>query len=80
MSSTISMIRRNQKMNSIEFADKCIPYNLKYLELFGYAPFPSDYACTTDEYLEALMKAVEEKKEISNYLPVRALHVDGNFD
>ncbi len=67
-------------MDSIEFGRKCRPYNRSYREIFGYTPAPSDYACTNDEYLEAIIKAVEEKKEIKNYLKMRSPHIDGRFD
>ncbi len=48
---------------------KCLAkYYKKYQEIFGYVPDESDYSCTREVYAEALLKAIEEKKEISEYL------------
>lgn len=62
-------------MRSTEFNQKCRELNKSYIKLFGYIPSPSDYACTNDQFAEALSKAVEDKKEISNYLSKRAMHI-----
>lgn len=48
---------------------KCLAkYYKKYYEIFGYIPNESDYFCTREMYAEALLKAIEEKKELSEYL------------
>ena len=60
-------------MNSIEFGKKCRPYNIQYREIFGYVPCPDNYKCGQDEYFEALLKAIEEKKDISEIVPKRVI-------
>ena len=52
-------------MNSIEFGKKCRPYNVQYRDVFGYVPCRDDYNCTQDEYFQALLKAIETKRELS---------------
>lgn len=52
-------------MNSIEFGQKCIPYNRQYKDIFGYVPCRGDYSCSQDEYFQALLKAIETKRELS---------------
>ena len=52
-------------MNPIEFGKKCIPYNRKYKDIFGYVPCRGDYSCSQDEYFQALLRAIETKCEIS---------------
>ena len=47
--------------------------NLEYRELFGYIPRIIDYSCTREAYINALNKAVTNKKELSFYL--RRVHV-----
>lgn len=54
--------------------------NKKYRDLFGYIPSPSDYACTSKEFFDAVEKAATEKKEIDNYLKKCPAHADGIFD
>lgn len=58
-------------MNSIEFGKKCRPYNIQYRDIFGYVPCKDDYKCTHEEYLEALLKAIETKSDLSSMLPKR---------
>lgn len=58
-------------MNSIEFGKLCRPLNVSYREIFGVVPCRGDYVCTQEEYLAALKKAVEEKKELTNYVKKR---------
>ena len=65
-------------MNSIEFGLTCKPYNIKYRDLFGEVPSYSDYACTQEEYLEALQKSVAEKLRIDAFLKRRATPQDPN--
>lgn len=67
-------------MKSTEFNRKCRPQNIAYRDLFGYIPVPTDYSCTNDEFLDAITRAVAEKREIENYLQKRALHKDGVLD
>lgn len=58
-------------MNSIEFGKKCQPLNIEYRKLFDYVPCRDDYVCTQEEYLEALGRAVSEKKELTVFLTKR---------
>lgn len=58
-------------MNSIEFGKKCRPYNIKYRDIFGYVPCRGDYQCNQEDYYEALMKAIETRKELSELVPKR---------
>ena len=67
-------------MKSAEFNMKCKPQNIAYRELFGYVPSPTDYACTNEEFLDAITRSVADKKEIDNYIDKRAMHIDGIFD
>ena len=60
-------------MNSIEFCKKCRPYNIQYRDIFGYVPCPDNYNCGQDEYFDALLKAIETKKDISTLIPKKAI-------
>lgn len=64
-------------MNSIEFGKKCQPYNIIYRELFGYVPCKEDYICTRDEFYTALVKAVDNKKDLSVYVKKRVSLPEG---
>jgi len=55
-------------MNSIEFGKMCQPYNKQYRDLFGYVPCRGDYSCSQEEYFNALQKAIEQGKELDQYL------------
>ena len=55
-------------MNSIEFGKKCRPYNIQYRDLFGYVPCCEKYHCSQDEFFQALVTAIETKKELSELL------------
>ena len=67
-------------MSSPEVLQKRRELNKAYRALFGYIPSPTDFACTGSEFFDALVKAVEEKKEISRYLSKRAAHIDGTLE
>lgn len=56
-------------MNSIEFGKKCRPYNILYRSIFGYVPCRDDYNCSQEEYFEALLKAIDVKRELSSLVP-----------
>ena len=56
-------------MNSIEFGKKCREYNIKYRDIFGYVPCRDDYRCSQEEYFNALLKAIELKRELSTIIP-----------
>lgn len=60
-------------MKSIPFGKKCREYNLKYKELFGYVPCRDDYKCTQDDYLAALIKAIESKVELSKIIQKKVI-------
>lgn len=51
-----------------EFSQKCVEYNKRYREIFGYVPRPSEYLFKYEEYIEALKKSIETKKPIDVYL------------
>ncbi len=55
-------------MNSIEFGKKCRLYNIRYREIFGYVPCRDDYKCSQEEYFDALIKAIETKRELSSFV------------
>lgn len=55
-------------MTDIEFNKSLRELNKAYRTLFNIIPCISDYSCTRDEYVNALKKSIEEKKEISNFL------------
>ena len=52
----------------IEFSKKLVPYNKQYRDIFGYIPSVWNYAGTTEQYFEALKKAIETKTEIHCFL------------
>ena len=55
-------------MDSIEFGKKCRPFNIQYRDLFGYVPCREDYSCSQEEFLEALLRSIETKKDINMFL------------
>ncbi len=57
-------------MTSIELGKKCRELNKQYRDIFGYVPVPSDYdvSITSEEYITALKRSVEEKQELKNYI------------
>ena len=56
-------------MDMYEFGKVCQPLNKKYNELFGYIPHHDDFPCTREEYVDALTKAITQKKEVFYFLP-----------
>ena len=60
-------------MNSIEFRKKCRPMNIKYREIFGYVNKNKNYKCSQQEYYDALVKSVETKQEITNFISKKNL-------
>lgn len=56
-------------MNDYEFGKLSRPYNKVYFEMFGTVPSVRDYACTREQFLDALKHAVTEKNMIESYLP-----------
>ena len=60
-------------MKSIPFGKQCREYNLKYKELFGYVPSKENYRCNQEEYLHALITAIEKKIELTAILPTREI-------
>lgn len=58
-------------MNSIEFWEKCRLYNIKYRELFGYVPCKDDYIGSQEDFYNVLIKAIDSKKDISEYIKKR---------
>ena len=55
-------------MRSAELSKKCREYNKEYKAMFGYIPCPRDYKCNNEDFFDALVKAVETKTEIDNFL------------
>ena len=43
-------------------------FNIEYKKIFGYIPCIENFSCNQDEYRNALMKAIQAKKELSEYL------------
>ncbi len=60
-------------MKSLEFGKKCKEFNQKYRDLFGYVPCKDDYKCNQEEYLAALIRAIEEKTELATIIPKRIM-------
>lgn len=56
-------------MDMYEFGKACQPLNKKYRELFGYIPHHDDFPCSREEYVDALGRAIIEKKEVFYFLP-----------
>ena len=67
-------------MNSMEFGMLCKPLNLAYRDLFGAIPVPSEYACSREEFLDAIKKAVNDRQPIETYLKKRVVHNDGRLE
>lgn len=44
------------------------PFIEKYISMFGVLPSINNFYCTRSEYTHALLKALDEKKDISKYL------------
>lgn len=55
-------------MTDIEFNKSLRQLNKTYRDLFSAIPCISDYSCTREEFVAALKKSIEEKKEIGTYL------------
>lgn len=55
-------------MTDIEFNKSLRELNKKYRDIFSAIPVISDYSCTREEFVAALKKSIEEKKEIDTYL------------
>jgi len=65
-------------MTSKEFSMKCRPYSIKYRDVFGNVPCPQDYVGTQIEFFNALVKAVEQQKSISEYLRKKTMPLGEN--
>ena len=55
-------------MKPKEFSEATREYNKQYRALFGYIPSIRDYSCTQEEYIAALVSAIKDKRELSEYL------------
>ncbi len=44
------------------------PFIEKYINMFGNLPPMNNFHCSRSKYTHALLKSLEEKKEISEYL------------
>ncbi len=55
-------------MTETQWIEALKPYQKQYQEIFGYIPNMCNYFCTKSKFIDALLKALEEKKEISVYL------------
>lgn len=65
------LINKEQNLNDFtkeQWTKYLDPLYAGYQRRFGYVPNESDYICTRETYIEALLKAIEEKKEISECL------------
>ncbi len=60
-------------MTSIEFGKKCRPHLAQYRDIFGEVPKYSEFACNQDEFLQALLHAIEIKVNISTLLKKRIM-------
>lgn len=47
------------------------PFIEKYINIFGSLPSMNDFNCSRSEYTHALIRAIEERKELSEYLQKR---------
>lgn len=66
-------------MTDIEFNKSLRELNKAYRNLFNVVPCISDFSCTRDEYVVALKKAIDEKKEIANFLKMAIKPQDKNI-
>lgn len=57
-------------MDMIEFGKQCRPLNDEYYKKFGVIPSPADYACSREEFLDALKQAIEQNKQIDTIINI----------
>ncbi|MCD8105087.1 MAG: hypothetical protein LUF35_08825 [Lachnospiraceae bacterium] len=60
-------------MKNAEFNAECIKWNKEYKELFGVIPSIRDYACSREEFLDALRKSIETRSPVETYLIKKAM-------
>lgn len=58
-------------INNNNFNRLVRPLNIKYRDVFGHIPRITDYSCTREEYLDAMEKAIESKRQLSAFLVQR---------
>ena len=63
-------------MNQVEFGKKCRELNKKYREMFGNVQSPSDYSVSYEEYLDAMCKALDKKKQLYEIIPLKNAQID----
>lgn len=54
------------------FKNSIRTFNIEYKKIFGYIPCIENYSCAQDEYRRALIRSIQDKKELSEYLIVYA--------
>lgn len=55
-------------MDNKEFNKSLRIKNKQYMEIFGYIPCITDYACTREEYMEALNYSIANKHVLEFYI------------
>ncbi len=58
----------SEDLTKSEWLEALEIYHKQYKEIFGYIPCIDDFSCTRTEYNIALLKAIKEQKEITEYL------------
>ena len=57
-------------MEAKSFKNSIREFNIEYKKIFGYIPCIENYSCTQNEYRSALIKSIQERKELSGYLVI----------
>lgn len=65
-------------MDSITFNKKTHQLNKSYYDIFGVVPCMQGFACSREEYIEALEKAVSTNIEIEKLLPKEGAPLDSD--
>ena len=65
-------------MDSITFNTKTHQLNKAYYDIFGVVPCMQGFACSREDYIEALEKAVSTKTEIDKLLPKEGAPLDSD--
>lgn len=55
-------------MDMYEFGKRCQKLYGHYKEIFGCIPVQTEFVCTREEFLDALEKSIQERKNISCFL------------
>ena len=67
-------------MDIKEFNSIIRPKNVKYRDMFGYIPTINEYSCTREQFIKAMDDAIQENREIQNYIPKYGAFADREME